>query len=148
MHACDAALPQFVKIAEELLNTDSLHDNGGLESVLDICGVVRNVDMRLCETVVDHIDGVSCLPEERADLLGAHANLLVVGAGWAFGLVGREHVFRSIHVLAEVEIVDFLSVATVAVTANNQIEHSVAWRHDIQVFHYAEELLSCNVLRF
>ena len=148
MHACDAALPQFVKIAEELLNTDPLHHDGSLESILNILGVVRNVNMCLCETVIDHIYCFSGVPEERADLLGAHTDLLVVRAGWLFGLVLGEHVFRSIHVLAEVEIVDFLSVATVAVTANNQIEHSVAWRHDIQVFHYAEELLSCNVLRF
>ena len=103
--------------------------------------------MCLCETVIYHIDSFSGLTEERADLLGAHTNLLVVRASWAFGLVLGEHVFRSVHVLAEVEIVDFLSVAAVAVTANDQVEHGVAWRHDIQVFHYSQELLGSNVLR-
>lgn len=75
--------------------------------------------MCLSETVVDHINGVGLLLEERAHLLGAHADLLVVGASWFLGLVGGEHILRSVHVLAEVEVVDFFSVAAVAVTASN-----------------------------
>ena len=148
LHACDAALSELVEIAEELLDTDALHDNCSLETILDILGVIRNVNMCLSETVVDHINGVGLLPEERAHLLGAHADLLVVGASWFLGLVGGEHILRSVHVLAEVEVVDFFSVAAVAVTASNQIEHGVARRHDVEVFHYAEELLRGDVLRF
>ena len=102
--------------------------------------------MGLSETVVDHIDCFSRIPEECADLLGSHTDLLVVGAARLLGLIGREHVLRSVHVLAEVEIVDLLRVAAVAVTANDEVEHGVAWWHDVQVFHDAEELLRSDVL--
>ena len=102
--------------------------------------------MSLSETVVDHIDSVGALSEEGAHLLGSHANLLVVWAGWLLGLVGGEHILWSINILAEVEVVDFLGVATVAVTASDQVKHGVAGRHDIQVLHDTEELLGSDVL--
>ena len=102
--------------------------------------------MSLGETVVDHINGFGSLTEEGADLLGANTSF-----EWLFGssllcLVSGEHVFWSINILAEVEVVDFLGVATVAVTASDQVKHGVAGRHDIQVLHDTEELLGSDVL--
>jgi hypothetical protein len=45
-----------------------------------------------------------------------------------------------------VEVVDFLSVATITVTASNQIEQLITGRHNVEVFHDAEELLGSDVL--
>ena len=38
--AGDAALAQLVEISEELLDSDALHDDGGLDAVLNITRVV------------------------------------------------------------------------------------------------------------
>ena len=145
--ARNAALPQLIKVSEEFLNTDTFHYDGGFKTIFDISGVIRDVDMCLSETVIDHINRVCGVSEECANLLWSHADLLVVGACWAFGLVGREHVLGSIDILAEMEVVDLLSVAAVAVTARDQVEQLGARRHDIQVFHDAQELLRRDVLR-
>ena len=75
--------------------------------------------MCLSETVVNHIDSIGLIPEERAHLLGAHADLLIVGTSWFLGLVGGEHILGSVHIFAEVEIVDLFGVAAIAVTASN-----------------------------
>ena len=103
--------------------------------------------MSLSETVVDHIDCISLLTEESADLLGANTNHKRFLIGCPLGLISWEHVLWPINILAEVEIVYFLSVATVTVTANDQVEHGVTGRHNIEVFHDAKELLSRYVLR-
>lgn len=103
--------------------------------------------MRLHETVIDHINSSSVIPEECANLFRANANLLIVGVGWALGLVLREHVLWSVDILAEVEVVDFLGVATITVTASNEVKHRITGRHDIQVLHHAQELLGSDVLR-
>lgn len=103
--------------------------------------------MSLHETVVDHIDLVGLFAVEGADLLGSNTSLLVVRAGWLLGDIGGEHLFWPVYVFAEVEVVNFFSVATIAVTASDQVEHLVARGHDVQVLHHAQELLRGNVLR-
>ncbi len=77
----------------------------------------------------------------------ADTNLFDVADFASFGNVCREHVLRAINIAAEIEIVDLFLVAAIAVTANNQIENGVRRRHDVQIFHYSQELLSCDVLR-
>lgn len=103
--------------------------------------------MRLHETVIDHINCCGVIPEECANLLRANANLLIVGVGWFLGLVLREHVLWSVDILGEVVVVDFLGVATITVTASNEVKHLIAGRHDIQVLHHTQELLGSDVLR-
>lgn len=38
--ASDTALAEFIKVNEELFNSDALHDNNRSDSVLDVCGVI------------------------------------------------------------------------------------------------------------
>jgi len=101
--------------------------------------------MRLSKSIVDNVNIVSGLLEKGTDLLGADANLLKCLCCWLFGRVLRKHVFRSVNVLAEMEVVYFFSVSTVAVTASNQFEHFVTGWHDVEVLHDTEELLRSNV---
>ena len=146
MRAGDTALAEFVKITEKFFNADAFHDNGGLETLLNFAGVVRDDDMRLHEAVVDHINVPSLLLEEGGDLLWAHTDLLKLLRLRALGLVGGEHVLRTVHILAEVEVVDLLGVTAVAVAAGNEIKHFLAGRHNIERLHDAEELLCSDVL--
>jgi len=142
-----AALPQLVKVAEELFNTDALHDYDGLQAVLNVARVVRDVDVVLHEAIVDDINALSGLLEEGGDLLGADANLLELLWHGALGLVLGEHVFGAVNILAEVVVIDFFGIATVAVTASDEVEQVLAGRHNVQSLAHAKELLRGDVLR-
>ena len=102
--------------------------------------------MSLTETVVDHIDSLSSLTEEGADLLGTNTSLEWLFGGSLLCLVSWEHVLWPINILAEMEEVDFFSVTTITVTANDKIKHGITGRHNVKVFHYTKELLSSDVL--
>jgi len=102
--------------------------------------------VRLSEPVVNNVDDFCVCFEKGADLLGADANSAV---GLSFGSLGHvlgEHIFGPVNILAEVEVVDFLGVATVTITASNQIEQLVTGRHNVEVLHDTEELLGSDVL--
>ena len=147
MRARYTTFAQLVEITEELFDSDALHDNDGLETVLNVRGVVRDVNVVLHEAVVDHVQALSGLLEEGRNLLGAHTDLFeLLGLG-ALRLVLREHVFGTVNILAEVEIVDLLSVAAVAVATSDEVEQLLTWRHDVESLHDAKELLSSDVLR-
>lgn len=101
--------------------------------------------MRLHKSVLADVNVLSRLLEEGADLLSAlTVHSFVLGLG-PLGHVDGEHVFRSVDILAEVVVVDLLGVSAVTVTASDQGEHLVTWRHQVQVFHDAQELLSRDV---
>lgn len=103
--------------------------------------------MSLSKAVVDDID-VSCVAlEESGLLLRSDANLLGVVYFTTLSDIGREHILGTVNVTAEMEVVHLLSISTIAVTANDQVKHSVAGRHDVQVFHDSKELLGSDVLR-
>ena len=145
MGACDTTLSQLVKVSEEFLDTDALHDNSSLEPVLNVGGIVRNINVSLSEAVVDNVEALGVSAEEGANLLGTHSNLHFLLSLRTLSLVRREHIFWPIHIFAEIEIVDFLSVTAITVTAGDQVEHLLAGWHKVQVLHYSEELLSCDV---
>ena len=119
MRACHTTLSELVKVAEEFLDTDALHYNSSLESVLNVGGIVRNINVSLSEAVVDNVKAFSALAEESADLLRTHSNLHNLVSLRALSLVRREHVLWPIHIFAEIEIVDFLSVTAITVTAGD-----------------------------
>ena len=119
MGACHATFSEPVKIAEEFLNTDALHNNSSLESVLNVGRIVGNINVSLSEAVVDNVKAICTFAEESAHLLGAHSNLHNLVSLRALSLVRREHVFWPVHIFAEIEIIDFLSVAAITVTADD-----------------------------
>ena len=75
--------------------------------------------MSLSEAVIDNVKAFSALAEESADLLWTHSNLHNLVSLRALSLVRREHVLWPIHIFAEIEIVDFLSVTAITVTAGD-----------------------------
>lgn len=146
MRAGHTALAKLVEITEKFLNTDTFHHNGGLKSILNIARVIRDDHMVLHEAVIDDIEVLSRLLEEGRYLLRAHSNLFELFGLRALGLVSWEHVLRTVHIFAEVEIVDLLGVTTVAVAAGDEIKHFLARRHNVKSFHDTEELLGSDVL--
>jgi len=139
--AGNAALAKLVKVLEEVSDSHTLHDDGSLESILNVRRIVRDVNVGLHEAVVDHINLSSVFFEESADLLGTDTDFLeCLGLG-SLGLVGWEHVLWAINVLAEVEVVNLLSVATVTVTTDDQVVHLLARWHDVESLEHTEELL-------
>lgn len=101
--------------------------------------------MRLSESILDNVKFVRGFLEKGTDLLGADATLFIRLRCWILGRVLREHVLRPVNILAEMEVVYFFGVSTIAVTATNQFENFVTGRHDIEVLHDTEELLRSNV---
>ena len=145
MGARNTALSQLVKVAEEFLDSNALHDYSSLEPVFNVGRIVGNINMSLSEAVIDNIKAVSALAEERADLLGTHADLHNLVRLRALSLVRGEHVLWPVHIFAEIEVVDFLGVAAIAVTADDEVEHLLAGRHEVQALHHSEELLGSDV---
>ena len=119
MRACHTTLSQLVKIAEEFLDTDALHDDSSLQPVLNVGRIVGNINVSLSEAVVDNVEAIGAFAEESAHLLGTHSNFHNLVSLRALSLVHREHVLWPIHIFAEIEIVDFLSVTTITVTAGD-----------------------------
>lgn len=65
----------------------------------------------------------------------------------SFSLVSGEHVFWTINIFAEMEVVNFFVVASVTVLPNHQVKYFITWRHQIKLFKHSQELLLGNVLR-
>ena len=138
--AGNTTFAEFVKVVEELLDSDSLHDNDSSNTVFSICWVGGDVDSWLTETVVENINFFGWLFEEHA-LLGVRdaENGALLRQG-VLSDVGGEHVLGTIDILAEVVIVNVLIVALVAVLADHQVEKFVTGRHDVESLHHTQEL--------
>jgi len=121
-----AALAEFIKISEELLNADAFHDYERTNSVLNVSRIASDINLGLHETVVKHVNVISRILEEGV-LLGAVFTVVVVGDGPVglgveslcttnlLGVVSGENVSSAVNVLTEEIVVDLLSVAEVAV---------------------------------
>lgn len=75
--------------------------------------------MCLSESIVDNVKILCGFLVKGTDLLGADANTFNGQRCWLLRRVLREHVLRSVNVLAKMEVVHFFGVTTVAVTASN-----------------------------
>lgn len=62
----DLALAELVEVTEELLNSHTLHHNQSLEALLDIAGVVGDVDSCLEVSVLKNVDVLGGSGEEVA----------------------------------------------------------------------------------
>jgi len=142
----DTTLSKLVEILEELFNSDSLHDDDGAEAILNIVGVVGDIDTLVHETVGNDVQFAGGLLEEGADLVGGHAESVGALSDRLLGLVAGEHVFRAVDILDKEEIVDFLSVSTIAILADDEVEDFLGRRHHSQGLQDTEELLSSDVI--
>jgi hypothetical protein len=118
----DSALSQFIKITEEFLNTNSLHYNECLKTLLYVRRVVCNVDGWLQIAVLKHIDVLSGTSEEVASSK--------IGCIWSFrfkrlslSLKLWEHVLWSVYIGTEREIVDLTGISLIKILSDNEIEN-------------------------
>ena len=148
LRSSDATFAQFVKVMEELLNSNPLHHNESPDSVFNISWVAGNIDARLTEAIVKHIDVCSWLFEEHALLVMSDTQNGSLLSNWVFGNVGREHVFWTVDVFAEEVVVNVLVVAFVTILADHQFEHIIAWWHDSERLHNTQELGRADMVAF
>ena len=66
----DLALAELVEVTEKLLNSHALHNHLGLETLLNIIGVVSNMNSGLQVPVLEHVDLLGGSREEVAGRLG------------------------------------------------------------------------------
>ena len=142
----DSSLSELVEVAEELLNTNSVLNNLGTKSVLNIAWIVEDLDSWLTESIIDDIEVVGLSLEEGAHLSGSYSEHVNGWCLWLLSLVSWEHILWSVDILAEFEIVNFLVVAAVAVLSNDEVEDFVTLWHQVELLEHAEELLLSNVL--
>lgn len=120
-------LSKLIEILEEFFNSDSFHDNGVLESVLDICRIVGYLDSLLHETVIDNIQTLSGIWEVGGTCLSQLTMMEWSICLWVFSCVLNEDILRSVNISAEFEIVDLSNITSVEVLSNQNLEEFFLW---------------------
>ena len=136
----NSAFSQFIEVMEELLNSDSFHDNGSPDSVLNVFWIIGNINALLLESIVDHIKLICGLFEVCAHLCWCDSETDCFLCFTSLCHVGREHVFWTIHVLDEKEVIDLIVVSAVTILSNDQIEDLRIRRHQVECLQHTQEL--------
>lgn len=141
----DSSLSKFVEIVEELLDSDSLHDNLGLKSLFNIKWVVGGFNSLLHETVINDIKsrsrgieiGSSCISQLTV-IEWFFLNRLLWNVLW-------EHVLWMINIMAEFEIVDLSNITLIEVLSDQKLVLILTWWDKLQLLEDSSKLLSGNV---
>lgn len=109
------SLPEFIKVGEELFDSDTLHDNESLHSLFNVTWVVVCLNSLLLESVMDDVEVLCFVSEESVSCVSE----LTVHNDWlwcrVFGYVFGEYIFCLVDISAEVEVVNFSDVALVEI---------------------------------
>ena len=137
------SLPQLVEVSEELLNSHSLHYYSSLESLFYVWGVIGNINCLQWKPVFNHIESFGRASEKlglRKSRWSIHrkSNL----SDLRLLLITWEHIFRSVHICAKLEVVDFLWVALIKVLPWDQLKGLVKGWHKSQLLQHSSKLLS------
>lgn len=138
-------LTQLIEILEELFDTNALHNNKRTKTVLDIARVTGNVNTRLLVTIVNHIDVISWFSKEGRHSGWRNSSSVFWGRKRVFCDVTGEDVFRTVKVLAELEVIDFSRGATIAVLSNNHVKDFLRSRHETKTLEDSKELMGSDV---
>ena len=111
----DSALSQFVKVKEELFNSDSSHHNSGSKPIFNVFWVIWNIHTLLLEAISNDIKVVCGSLEVSAHLCwgNSEANSFLFLSFLC--LVGGEHVFWAIYIFDEFIVIDLIVVSAVTV---------------------------------
>lgn len=131
---------------EEFFNSDAPHHNDGADAVFDLAGVAGDVDLGLEETVVDDIKRACIVFEERALLSPVHSMIINPVGLRILCQVRRVDILGSIDVIAELPVINLLSVSKIAVFARDKAE--IYWRrgHQTKGLQHSDELMARDVL--
>ena len=108
-------LSELVEILEELFDSNSLHDDLGLQSLLDVVRVVGGLHSLLHEPVVDHIKDGSLVFVISGPSISELAQEEYFFLLWVFGHIARENVFGSVDVSTELEVINFSNISLVQI---------------------------------
>jgi hypothetical protein len=122
------ALTELIEVTEELLDSDSLHNDLCLEALFHIRGIVSDMDSRLKIAVFQNVD-VSCGAgiEEVAGCdcgtRGIGRARLGEGLGTlcSLGSQLREHILGAVNVCAKSEVIDFSFIILVQVLSDDEV---------------------------
>lgn len=138
------SLSELVEISEEFFDSYSLHHDAGSDSVLDVAGVVCDVDGLGSEAALENVDAVGGASVEGR--LWANAFLLNGSwRKWTFCNVFWEHVFWLVNIVAEIDVVDLLEVALVVVLSGDELGELRVSREEIELFQDSQELVLGDV---
>ena len=140
MSTSDSAFSQFIKVLEELLNSDSFHDYSGPDPILNVFWIVRDIHALLLESIVDNINFICWLFEVAAYLRWSYSEANCLLFLTPFCHVCREHVFWTINILDKFEVIDLIVVSAVTILSNDQIEDIRVWWHQVECLEHTQEL--------
>jgi len=141
------SLAEFVKIVEELFDSNALHNNSCPQTVLNIWRIIRNFNTWLSVSICKNVDVVSFLVIERSSLGWCYTSGPDRCGLSSFWRVSWENILWSVQVLAELEVVHFGCCSTVTISPDNQVKELLGRWHETQIFHHTKELVRCNVER-
>ena len=118
----NSAFSQFIEIMEELLNSDSLHQNSCSNSIFYIFWVIGDIYALLLESIVDYINFICWLLEVSANLRWCNAKADCLLLLSLLCHVSREHVLWTVNILDKFEVIHLIVVPAVTVLPDNQIE--------------------------
>lgn len=139
------ASSELVEIEEELFNSYSLHDDGGLNTLFNIVGVVHGVYPLLHESVIDNVQALGFVLVERMSSiseLSVHEHCI-----WfrVLSYVFWEDVLWLVNISTELEIVHFSNISLIKVLSKQKLIQFFGWWNDFKFLENAPELLGGNV---
>jgi len=138
-------LSELVEIKEEFFNSDSLHNDSMLESILNIIWVVGHLDSLLHESVVDDVQTLSVGIEVSITCGSQLAVMEWIFWFWVLVNILDEDVLWSVNISTELEIVDLSDVSSVEIFPDQNLEELLLWWDQIQFLHDTSELLNSDV---
>ena len=141
----DSSLSKFIEIIEELLDSNSLHDDLCLKSLFDVKWAIGGFNSLLHETVINDIKSRSRVVEIGSSCISQltvvewfFLNCLLWNVLW-------EHVLWMINIVAEFEIVDLSDITFIEVLSDQELVRSLVWWDKLQLLHNSSKLLSGNM---
>jgi len=132
--AGNASLAELIKVNEELFNTNALHNDNRADTVFNVGGVVRNIDLRLKEAIVDDIQLASLVLEESALLSAVDSVIIDPISFWILCNVGWVDGLGTVNIMTELPVVDLLRVSKVTVSSGDKAKVSWVWWHQSKGF--------------
>ena len=139
------SLSKLIKINEKLLDSNSLHYNSCLESLLNISRVVGGLNSLLQESVVDDIHVLSWFSEVCASGISQLTVINMMLLLLVLWNVLNKHIFRLVDIGTELEVVNLSNISLIEVLSQKNLEKFLTWWNEFELLQNSSELLSCNM---
>jgi hypothetical protein len=138
-------LSKLIKINEKFFDSNSLHYDSCLESLLNISRVVGGLDSLLQESVVDYIHVLSWISEVSASGISQLTVINMMLLLWVLWNVLHKHIFRLVDIGTELEVVNLSNISLIEVLSQKNLEKFLTWWNEFELLQNSSELLSRNM---